>query len=115
MQKTFFFSLAALTALMLFTQNPSVEAREHGRRSNRTSFNVSVGSAYPCRNTYVVQRYVQPVAPAPVYYYPQGGYAAPVYAAPVYVAPTYVEEVYVAPAPRPLSFAGLSFSWNFFR
>lgn len=116
MQKTFFYSLLTLTALLLFVQSPSAEAREHSRRGSSTNVHVGVGTAAPCRNNYTVQRHVRP---APTYYYAPvyaaPVYAAPVYGAPVYAEPVYVEEVYVAPAPRPFSFAGLSFSWSFFR
>jgi hypothetical protein len=116
MKKSFFCALFGLTALLLFVQSTSAEAREH--RRSRTSVQVNVGNSYGCRDAYVVRRYARPmipVAPAvPVRPFVCG---SPYYYAPVYVenpSPAYVEEVYVAPTPRPFSFAGLSLSWNFF-
>jgi hypothetical protein len=117
MKKITFFSIAALTAVLMFTQIPSAEAR--GCRSTRVSVNVGNAFAGPT----MVRRVARPVMVAPVftpppsyYYNPYTACYTPVYAAPapVYMAaPVYVEEVYVAP--RPSLFTGLSFSWNLFR
>ena len=111
MKKSFFFSLAALTAVLLFTQIPSAEAR--CRSNARVQLNVA--NVYPGCDAYVVRRCPRPmVVAAPVYapgpVYACGPYCAPVYA---YPAPAYVQEVYMAP--RPSIFSGLSFSWNFGR
>jgi len=111
MKKSFFFSLAALTAVLLFTQIPSAEARHR----NNTRVQLNVANVYPGCDACVVRRSPRPMvvaapvyAPGPVYAYRP--YCAPVYA---YPAPVYVEEVYMAP--RPSIFSGLSFSWNFGR
>jgi len=116
MKTTFFCSVFALTALLMF-QSSSAEARHYHHRNN-TRVEVGMGNYYAPRETYVVRSYVQPVVATPVYvgptYYNQGYASAPVYvAAPVY--PAYVEQVYVTPARRPALFSGLSFSWNFCR
>lgn len=109
-QKTFFLSLLALTAVLVFAQPSQAEARGHCRSSTRVQ--VGVGNAY-YNDACVVRRYARPVVvPAPVYVAQPCYTCAPVYA---YPAPAYVEEVYVAPAPRPIGFGGLSFSWNFFK
>jgi len=108
MKKLFACTLLALTALLLFAQSPSVEAREH-HHSTRVQLNL--GNHYVQRDAYVVRRYVRPVAP--VIIARPAPYLTPVYVAPVQQA--YVEEVHVAPACRPLSFGGLSFSFNFFK
>lgn len=114
MKKTFLYSLLVLTAVMLFADIPSAEARGH-RRSN-TNVQVNVGNCYDCNDAYVVRRYARP---APVYVQPvyvQPAYYAPAYApAYAYAPPAYMEEVYVAPVRRPFALGGLSFSWNFFR
>jgi hypothetical protein len=127
MKKSFVIMLFAMTAMLIFAQNNSAEAREHRNRS-RTSVSVNFGNYYGGRDAYVVRRYARPAQvmyTTPVYvsstptYYSTPTYAAPVYvqSAPVYVqsAPTYVEEVRVAPAIRPFALGGLSFSWNFFK
>lgn len=111
MKKTFFYSLLALTAVMLFAHAPSAEARGHHRSGTRVQ--VNVGNDYGCcRDAYVVRRYAPAVYAQPVIVQ-QAQYYTPVYA----YQPAYVEEVYVAPAPRvrPFALGGLSFSWNFFR
>lgn len=108
MKKTFFYSLLLLTAVMLFAQIPSAEARGH-RRTN-VQLNIGTG-CYGCRDAYVVRRYAPPVYAQPVFVQP-APYYAPVYAYPAPVP--VVEEVYVA-RPRPVALGGLSFSWNFFR
>lgn len=107
MKKTFFCSLLALTAIMLFAHVPSAEARRH----SRTSVQLNLGNYYG-GDAYIVRRpapvvYAQPVIVQPAPYCP------PVYA----YQPTYVEEVRVVPGyrPRPFALGGLSFSWNFFR
>lgn len=107
MKKKLFFSIFAVTSLLMLTQS-SVEASRYRHGSN-TRVQVNVRAPEPqyqtvvYRNSYAAPVYVQPVA-----YYGQ----------PVYVAvppqSVYVQEVYVRPAPRPI-FSGLSFSWNFFR
>lgn len=121
MKKTFIFSLLAITALLTFA-SPSIAEARHHRNYSRTNVEVNVGGyAAPCRETRIVRQYIRP-APA-VVYVPQTTYYAPAYTStvftPAYVAPApaqvYVEDVYVAPRCRPLSFSGLSFSWNFFR
>jgi hypothetical protein len=113
-KKTFFLSLLALTAFLLFAQSPQVEARGHHR--SRTSLNVSVGTA--CSDIYTVRRYAQPIVvatPAPIYV-PATYYRPCITPTYVYQVPTIVEEVRVAPIPRPfMGFGGLSFSWNFFK
>ena len=112
-RKTFFLSLLALTATLLFTQVSQAEARSHSR--SRTSVQLNVGTGYRCNDAYVVRQYARPVVVPAAVYAPQHCYSP--YYAPVYAcqAPVYVEEVYVAPAPRPIGFGGLSFSWNFFK
>lgn len=109
MNKTFFLCLFAFTAVLLFVQQPSAEARHC--RSTRVQLNVV--SAYVGPETYVFRRYPQPVAVTPVYVASPPVYCGtPVY---MYQQPIYVEEVYVARRPAPVIFPGLSFSWNFFR
>lgn len=117
MKKISIFSVAALTAILMFTQIPSAEARGH----TRVQVGMGVGSVYSTRT--VVRQYSRPVALAPVfthppsyYYCPQRGcyMQVPVMQAPVYVpAPVYVEEVYAAPSP--IGLGGLSFSWSWFK
>jgi hypothetical protein len=112
MKKPFLYTLAAL-AVLFFCQSVPAEARHHYQRNNaQVQLNIGNGPGY--REGYVVRRYIAavPRPAAPIAYYPAVPYATPVYAAP---SPLYVEEVYVAPVRRPLTFAGLSLSWNFFR
>jgi len=116
MKNTFFLSLLALTAFLLFAQTPQAEARGH-HKCTHVQMNVDAGY----RNDAVVtRRYARPVVVAtPVPVYPVRTVYAPCYT-PVYAypAPTIVEEVYVRPAPRSffgLGLGGLSFSWNFFK
>lgn len=105
MKKSFLYTFAVLTVLLLFTQHSSAEAKHHHHKSS--GLHVEVGSCRSCSETYVLRRYARPVV-TPVYV------AAPYYAAPVYVPAPYVtEEVHVVPAYR-RPFAGLSLSWNFF-
>lgn len=106
MKKTILCSVFVLMALM-FIQEAPLEARGHHRSSH---VQVGIGAQIGVRDAYVARRYVRPVAQR-VYVAP-GPYYAPAY---VYPVQAYVEDVYVAPAPRPLTFGGLSFSWNFFK
>jgi hypothetical protein len=111
-KKIVFLSFAVLTAVTLFAKPAEAEAKSHCRRSSSVQLNV--GQTYR-NDAYVMRRYARPAAvPAAVYVpeYRALPYYTPVYA---YPAPVYVEEVYVAPAPRPMTFGGLSFSWNFFK
>lgn len=112
MKKTIFYTIFTLTALLLFSQSTPLEARPHRHHHRSTHVQVGLGAGFSARDTYVARRYVRP-AVQPVYMVPTT-YPTPVY---VYTAPVYVEEVYLAPAPayRPLTFGGLSFSWNFFK
>jgi hypothetical protein len=115
-KKTFILSLLFLTGFLLFANATQAEARHHCRSSVGVNVNVGTRSS----NTYVTRSYARPVVMPRAVVVPQGYYTpyyAPVYAyevAPV-VVPAYYEEVYVAPAPRPIGFGGLSFSWNFFK
>lgn len=116
MKKVSLFAIAALTAILLFTQIPSAEARGC-RGGPRVQVGFGVTNVYP--GPTVVRRCARPVVAAPVfvpppsyYYDPYTACYAPV--APVYVAsPVYIEEVYMAPQPRPFSFSSFSFSWLF--
>lgn len=107
-KKSILCSILVCTAVLLFAHPISLEARSHCRGPH---IQIGFGGTFGSRPepTYVVRRYVRPVRPA--VYVVQEPYCAPVYA---YPAPqvAYLEEVYVPKAPRPLSFAGLSFSWN---
>lgn len=111
MKKTFFCSLLALTAILLFSNIPSAEARGHCHHRHcgvGTRVQLNLGNYYNYSDAYVVRRY------APVYAQPVIVQPAPCYA-PIYAYPApVVEEVYVA-RPRPLTLGGLSFSWNFFK
>lgn len=111
MKKFCFSVLATLTFTLVFALHSSAEAR-HCRSS---SVHVGVGSGYVARSVPVVRRAPAPVVMAPVYVPAAPYYYAP-YGTPMYVCQPqpYVEEVYVA-RPAPLSFGGLSFSWNFFK
>lgn len=113
MNKVFFCSLFSIMAVLLFAQSAPLEARhQHCRSSSRVQ--VGLGANMVTRDTYVARRYVRPVvASRPVIVAQDPYYYSPVYA-PVYAAPVYVEEVYVAPRPRPVTFGGLSFSFNLF-
>lgn len=105
MNKTLLFSLLALLALTVGWQVPA-EAKERCRHC-KSHFQIGIGSRIQQPQTYVVRRY----APPPVIVVPPAGSYAPIVA---YPSP-YVEEVYLVPSPAPVSFGGLSFSWNFFK
>lgn len=121
MKKNILTALFCITLFLVCVQTAPLEARHH--RHSHVQVGIRSGANAPASQTTVVRHYAAPVAVPvyqPVYYTP--GYASPGYMASeyMYVAPAptyeYVEEVYtVQQRPRPFSFAGLSFSWNFFR
>lgn len=114
MNKVFFCSLFSIMAVLLLAQSTPLEARHHHCRSSHVQ--VGVGANMVARDAYVARRYVRPVVASRPVIVAQDPYCySPVYAyAPAYAAPVYVEEVYVAPRPRPVTFGGLSFSFNLF-
>lgn len=110
-KKSFLFVVTGLMATLFIAQSSTAEAR-HCCHNPRVQ--VNVGTCVSAPRAYVIQRYPRQIAYAPVVA-PAVPCTAPIYTNPVYVvAPGYVEEVVVVPQ-RPLSFGGLSFSWNFFR
>lgn len=112
LRKTFFLSIFALTALLLFAQTSQVEARRHHR--SQTGLRVNVGTA--CSDTRVVRRYASPVIVPSTVYVPQNSvvYVPQTTYVPCYQQPVYLEEVYVERTPRYFGLGGFSFSWNFF-
>lgn len=109
-KKTFFLTLFSLTCLLLVTKHTQAEARSHCRSNTRVQVNLGT----PYSDAHVLHCYTHPVVVTRTIQIPQVArrtYYTPTYAHQVPAA--YVEEYYVAP--RPISFGGLSFSWNFFK